>query len=307
MEFREFRGMMPIMPTTIDENCNIDIDSTNRVVDYLMGCGAVAIGHLAGASEHGKVPFEDRELIIRTVVDRVAGRVPTFFGCAAANLKDTIRNAKIAEANGADMLMICSPTYGHCDQPMLFEYYKKTCEAVKIPVIVQDTGGSSGCYTPEFMLRLFNEIENVGYVKAEGGNNWLEKMHTLTEISEGKLPIIGGAAGMHMIQMLRLGVKAYMTGTEACEFHSEVVNAWLSGDEDLAVDLYFTLVWPYLEMYTMNNRAFLKYMLKKRGIVTNDAALAPMDYGPADPWLYEELDWILERTYNNKIKCGRHK
>lgn len=305
MEFKTFRGMMPIMPTTITADGEIDRDSTDRVVDYLLNAGAVAIGHLGGASEHAKVCDEDREILISQVVRKVNGRVPTFFGAAANNLKDTIRRAKTVEALGGDMIMLCTPPIGHSGSDDIMKYYEKVAGAVNIPIILQDTGGSYGALTVDVIAKLIHEVENIGYTKLEGTPDWWTKMRTMRE-KYPDVTIIGGAAGKHMLQMLRMGVKAYMTGTEATEIHAAVVNAWLSGDEDLAIDLYYTTLLPYLDIYTTNNRAFLKYMLNRRGIVADPRQLFPADGAPLDPYMAEELNWILDRIDNNKIKCERH-
>ena len=89
--FPEFRGMMPIMPTTVDAQGAVDLNAQARIVDYLMDCGAVAIGHMGGASEYYKVAEEDRAPIIQTVVERVNKRVPVFVGVTAMSMKQTLK------------------------------------------------------------------------------------------------------------------------------------------------------------------------------------------------------------------------
>ena len=246
-------------------------------------------------------------MLIRTVVERVNGRVPTFFGAAGRCLKDAVRNAQEIEALGGDYIMLTSPIIGNLSGNDLFNYYKTTCESVKLPFIVQDTGASTYSYTTELMVRLFDEIENIGYVKAEGaGDGWLLRLADLVEKTDGRVTVIGGAAGVNMLQVLRLGVRAFMTGTEAAEIHNAVVSAWLSGDEDLAIDLYYTTLRPYMDMYWTNHRCFLKYMLYKRGIVKNPSQLLPRDAPELTEFQKWEMDWILERIRTNRIKCSRY-
>ena len=76
---------------------------------------------------------------------------------------------------------------------------------------------------------------------------------------------------MCMPLMLRMGVKAYMTGTEAVDIHNAVVQAYLSGDEDKALHIYYTRLLPYLELYTATSfHKSLKFMLKRRGVIKTD-------------------------------------
>jgi dihydrodipicolinate synthase/N-acetylneuraminate lyase len=300
--FIRFMGMMPILPTTIDENGDIISDDIKALVEYCIKAGSKAIGHLAGASEFNSIAREDRELIIKTLVRDVNGRLPVFMGAAANNVKDSVYNAKTAEALGADLIMLCSPPMGSGTVDELFKYYERVCSAVNIPVIVQDTGGSAANYSPAFLIRLYNEIENIGYVKAEGGQ-WLQKLHELMQIIPDGLQVIGGAAGKNMMQMLHLGVTAFMTGTEAQEIHNSVVQAYLSGDEDKALHLYCTTLLPYLELFTStNSRISLKHMLSRRGILSSERILFPAnDISPANEFVLRELDWLLDRIDKGNV------
>ncbi|MGI6744842.1 MAG: dihydrodipicolinate synthase family protein [Acutalibacteraceae bacterium] len=293
--FERFFGMMPILPTPLDENDNIDTEDIFSLVDYCLSAGCKAIGHLAGASEYQMCSKEDREIIIKATVSATAGRVPVFIGTAANSIRDTIYNTMLAESLGADMIMLCSPPIGKADAEEIRVYYEKVCERTKLPVIVQDTGNSSAVFTPEFLVSLYNNIENIGYVKAEGGY-WQEKLYRLTKIAPEEMQIIGGAAGKNMPLMLKLGITAFMTGTEAQEIHNAVVQAYLSGDKDRSTHLYYTTLLPYLELYTSTSyHKSLKHMLKRRSIIKTDRLLFPgREKELISNFVLEELDKVLD-------------
>ena len=297
----EFRGQMPILPTTIRADGELDLDSLNRVVDYCLENGAAAIGHLGGASEYFKVGAKQREAIISAVVERVGGRAPVFIGTTDLSLVDSLENARIAQRLGADLLMVCSPIAGAMGKQALFDYYRAVAGACDLPIIVQDTGASSACYDADFILGLREAIPACLYAKAEG-EGFLEKTQALLSGAGDRMQIIGGAAGFHMIQLLRLGVTAFMTGTEAAEIHSEVIFRWLDGDADGAVDAYYTRLLPYLELFNLHNRYFLKHMLWKRGIVANTLLPFPQEGPPPSPLLIAEFDYIWERIERDAIK-----
>ena len=88
-----FKGMMPILPTAIRESGELDEVSERRLVQYCLQCGAVAIGHLGGASEFYKVANDDRARLIKIIVDEVAGRVPVFIGVTAPATRAAVQNA----------------------------------------------------------------------------------------------------------------------------------------------------------------------------------------------------------------------
>ncbi len=295
-DFEQFYGMMPILPTPVDENGDVDQEDIASLVNYCLNAGCKAVGHLAGASEYQYCAREDREIIIKTTVEAVAGRVPVFIGAAANTVKDTVYNIRLAETLGADMIMLCSPPVGRASGSEIFEYYEEACATTTLPVIVQDTGNSAGVFTPEYLVKLYENIENIGYVKAEGGY-WQEKLYRLMQIAPEGLQVIGGAAGKNMPLMLRLGVTAYMAGTEAQEIHNAVVQTYLSGNEDKALHMYYTTLLPYLELYTATSyHKSLKHMLKRRGIIKNDLLLFPgRETEQISDFVLSELDNILDR------------
>ncbi len=299
-KFREFRGMMPILATPLDNNGNVDYEDVTSLCNYALENGAVAIGNLAGASEFQYLSNAEKEKIIKTTVDSVNKRVPVFIGTATTNIGDTVYNSQKAEALGADMLMVCSPIIGDENGDDLMRYYQAVSDAVNIPIIVQDTGAATHQFSPQLLVKLFDEIENIGYVKAEGGY-WQERIYQLCKIAPENMQIIGGAAGMCMPLMLRMGVKAYMTGTEAVDIHNAVVQAYLSGDEDKALHIYYTRLLPYLELYTATSfHKSLKFMLKRRGIIKTDTLIfGEQQRGRQSEHIIEELDWML-----GKIEAG---
>ena len=138
---------------------------------------------------------------------------------------------KIILPLGADMLMVGIPYVAKPTREELFDYYKEICGAVSLPVIVQDTAKSDALLSVDFVWRMYQELDNIHFVKAEG-QDFISKSHRLLERSKGTLGVIGGAGGSHMIHLLRIGITSFMTGTEALDLHSAVVNAFLAGDEE---------------------------------------------------------------------------
>jgi len=290
----EFCGQMPILPTTIHANGELDLESLKNVVDYCLENKAAAIGHLGGASEYHKVGAKQREQIISAVVERVNGKVPVFIGTTDLSLADSLENTRIAQRLGADLLMVCSPITGAMRKETLFDYYQAVAYVSDLPVIIQDTGASSACYDAEFILKLGESIPTCLYAKAEG-DGFLEKTQALMAGAGDSMQIVGGAAGFHMIQLLRLGVTAFMTGTEAAEIHSDVIFRWLRGDTDGAIDTYYTRLLPYLQIFNLDWRYFLKHMLWKRGLIANTLLPFPQESPVPSPLLIDEFDYIWER------------
>jgi len=290
-----FRGMMPIMPTAIKASGAVDETSQRRVVQYCLRCGAVAIGHFGFASEFHKISNADRRRLIRMIVDEVSGCVPVFIGVTAPSNYMAVEYAKEAEGLGADLLMAAAPYVSVPDEKGLFTYYKTLSDAVSLPIIVQDTPLSAPILNAQLLLKLYEEVENIHYVKAEG-NDFIPKTMALIEGSGGRMPVIGGFGGKHMIHMLRLGVTAFMTGTEALDLHAAVVRTYLAGDEETAARLYFERILPYFLFYDMYPDELLKRMLYIRGVIDCPRLIEPSGRAPMSEIEWREYEWILERV-----------
>ncbi len=289
-----FRGMTPILPTAVDPRGDIDEASQRNLVRYCLDCGAVAIGHLAFASEFFKLTAKQRRQVIEVTVDEVAGRVPVFIGAAGASNRIAVDYAKEAEDLGADMVMASTPYVTVPDWEGMRSYYADVCAAVKVPVILQDTVPSSATLTAERIVQLSKENPNLRHVKPEGAG-FLAKIAKLNELGEGKLDIMGGYGGKHMIHMLRLGVTSFMTGTEAVDLHASVVGAYLAGDEKKAADIYYGKLLPYFMFYEEYSEELLKKMLHMRGIIACPDALKPRAPARMSEAEWKEFLWTLER------------
>ncbi len=292
-----FRGMMPIMATPVDADHRVDLSSQRRHVEYCIQCGAVAVGHFAYASEFKKISDDDRSRLLDVVVDQVHGRVRFFAGVTGKTCADTQRNAREAERAGADLIMASLPYEEQLDQAGARAMFSEIAAAVTLPIIIQDVPETSRILTSDLVMQIARETGKIHSIKAES-DDFLSKTADLMERFEGTMQVIGGAGGRHMIHLLRLGVTAFMTGTEAVELHAAAVAAFLRGDEEEAARIYFRQILPYFMFYGSENwLRNLKWMLHARGIIDTPLLCLPDDDIPPahGDIVMREYAWVLDR------------
>ncbi|VAX15432.1 hypothetical protein MNBD_IGNAVI01-689 [hydrothermal vent metagenome] len=294
MKQNDFRGMMPILPTAITPDGKIDEKSQRRLVQYALKCGAVAIGHFGFASEFHKISDSDRRLLTEIILDENAGQVPIFIGVTAQGFDVALNYAKEAEWLGADIIMAALPLINLPTQDEAYKFYKMLSDEVNLPIIIQDIPESANVLSPELVWKMFKEIENIKYVKAEG-SNFIPKTKKIIQISNGELEIIGGAGGKNMIHLLRLGITSFMTGTEALDFHGAVVHSYLDGNEEKAAEIYYQKIMPYFAFYDSYPEELLKAMLHMRGVIDHPNIIAPRAKEPMSEIEWHEFNWVLDR------------
>jgi len=78
-----YTGVFPVAPTVFDSRGEVDLDGQKRCTDFMIEAGSTGICILANWSEQFALTDEEREQVMRCVLDHVAGRVPVIVVYAA--------------------------------------------------------------------------------------------------------------------------------------------------------------------------------------------------------------------------------
>src|SRR6185295_20143666 len=73
---RRYRGVFPVVPTTFKANGELDLSSQKRCIDFMIDAGSNGLCFLANFSEQFVLADDERELLTKTILEHVAGRVP---------------------------------------------------------------------------------------------------------------------------------------------------------------------------------------------------------------------------------------
>src|ERR1700759_4307735 len=69
-------GVVPVVASMFHDDQSVDLGGTARVVDYLIDAGVDGLCLLANYSEQFSLTDAERDTIARTLLERVAGRLP---------------------------------------------------------------------------------------------------------------------------------------------------------------------------------------------------------------------------------------
>jgi 4-hydroxy-tetrahydrodipicolinate synthase len=101
--FNEFaKGVYLITVTPFKDNGGLDLDSTDRMVDFYLEHGVTGLTILGIMGEAPKLTAEESRIFVRRVLDRVAGRVPVVVGASAAGFAPMGELTKSVMDMGAD-------------------------------------------------------------------------------------------------------------------------------------------------------------------------------------------------------------
>src|ERR1041384_3464963 len=107
-----YQGVFPVVPTTFTESAELVLASQRRCVDFMIDAGSNGICILANFSEQFVLSDDERELLTRTILDHVAGRVPIIVTTTHFSSKICAERSQRAQAMGAAMVMLMPPYHG---------------------------------------------------------------------------------------------------------------------------------------------------------------------------------------------------
>jgi 2-keto-3-deoxy-L-arabinonate dehydratase len=101
-----YQGLFPVVPTTFIESGELDLVSQKRAVDFMIDAGSDGLCILANFSEQFLLGDDERELLTRTVLEHVAGRVPVIVTTTHFSTRICAARSRRAQAMGAAMVMV---------------------------------------------------------------------------------------------------------------------------------------------------------------------------------------------------------
>lgn len=165
MTNKKFEGVFAVLVTPFREDESLDEEGMKAHLDRVIRGGADGVIVGGSTGEFASLSEEEREKLIKLVVDHVRGRMPVLAGGMAPSTKETIRWCKFAADAGADGLMIVSPYYGSLTDEALYRHFKKVAECVNIPIMPYNNTDTSGNdLMPDIIIRLVKEGK-INYLK----------------------------------------------------------------------------------------------------------------------------------------------
>ena len=276
---RPYKGVFPVVPTTFTEDGELDLASQRRCVDFMIDAGSTGLCILANFSEQFVLSDDDREVLTRTILEHVAGRVPVIVTTTHFGTRVCAERSRRAQEQGAAMVMVMPPYHGatiRVGEAAIFEFYARLSDALDIPIMVQDAPVSGTPLSAAFLARMAREIEHLSYFKIEtaGAATKLRELIALGgEAVEGPWD---GEEAITLRPDLDAGATGSMTGGGYPDGIRRIVDAHAAGRRDEAIAEYTR--WLPLINYENRQGGILtaKALMKEGGIIACEA--------PRHPW-----------------------
>ncbi|MGH9885869.1 MAG: dihydrodipicolinate synthase family protein, partial [bacterium] len=135
---RPFRGVFPVAPTIFDDRGELDLEGQRRCIDFMIDAGSQGICILANFSEQFTLTDDERERIMRGVLDHVAARVPVIVTTTHFSSRVCAERSRRAQSLGAAMVMVMPPYHGatiRATEAAIYDFFRLASDAIDIPIM----------------------------------------------------------------------------------------------------------------------------------------------------------------------------
>ena len=274
------RGVYIISVTPFTDTGGLDLESTDRLVDFYLESGVTGITVLGMMGEAPKLTADESRTFARHVMKRVRNRVAVVVGVSSPGFAVMGALAAGVMADGAAGVMVAPPATVRTDGQIL-DYFAGVAETLgSNPWVLQDFPLATGVQmSPSVIAALIQTIPTCLMLKHE---DWpgLNKITTLREsMAKGdtrRISILVGNGGVFLPEELARGADGAMTGFAYPEMMVEVCRLFEAGQIEHATDLfdaYLPLV--RYEQQPEAGLAVRKHVLAKRGIIASSVLRKP--------------------------------
>ena len=137
-------GSITALATPFTASGEIDLDAWHRLLALQLQGGTQAVV-VAGSTGEAAALFDaEYDLLLRSAVEFVAGRIPVLAGTGLSNTAKTIELTRHVAALGADAALVVTPPYVRPTQAGLLAHYRAIADDDALPIVLYNVPGRTG-------------------------------------------------------------------------------------------------------------------------------------------------------------------
>lgn len=156
-----------ITPFTKD---GVDFKKLEELIEYHIENKTDALVVCATTGESSTMPDPEHMAALKFAAEKAKGRIVLIAGTGSNDTVHAIALSTYAESVGYDGLLVVSPYYNKATQKGLYLHFKAIAESVKIPIILYNIPGRTGCNIGLETFKKLAQIPNIIGVKEATGD-----------------------------------------------------------------------------------------------------------------------------------------
>jgi 4-hydroxy-tetrahydrodipicolinate synthase len=259
--------------TPFKNDFSVDTDALKKIVQYQIDGGIEYLVVLGTTAESATLSSEEKEVVIKTVIEANNGRLPLVLGVGGNNTAEVVNELKTRDLSAFVGVLSVSPYYNKPTQEGIYQHFKAVAEASPVPVILYNVPGRTASNVlPATVIRLAKEFRNIIGIK-EAAGDIVQAMKLIQHKPDGFLVISGDdMITLPMVLAGGAGVISVIAEGFPKEF-SEMVRFGLQRKVDDAYKLHYKIADSIDMIFEQGNPAGIKEVFKSLGLSGNAVRL----------------------------------
>lgn len=183
-------GSITALATPFTATGELDLDAWKRLLTQQLEGGTQGFVVAGSTGEAAALYHPEFDLLVRTAVQMVAGRVPVIVGTGNSATARTIEQTRRAADLGADAALVVTPAYVRPTQAGLLAHYRAVADDGALPLLLYNVPPRTGCdMLPETVAGLAVHPAIVGIKEAVATP---ERMQALLALRDDGFVVLSG-------------------------------------------------------------------------------------------------------------------
>jgi 4-hydroxy-tetrahydrodipicolinate synthase len=271
-------------------NGDIDVDSLQKLLRFHLEQGTDNLCILGTTGEASVMDMSERELILKTVVREVKGKIPILVGTGTINPKSVKAMTQQAIDLGCDANLVVSPYYVKPPQRCLIKHMT-TMADLGLPLIIYNIPGRTAVDIKDSNLAICAQHENIVGVKDATGD--LSRVESLRSLVGDDFLMYSGDDGTSLDFVAYGGDGCIsVTANLVPNAMHEIMKLALEGKVNEAREINKAIEILHTKLFAEANPIPAKWAANRIGLVQTAFCRPPLD--ELDPALKKDLTTALQ-------------
>ena len=288
----KIEGSIVALVTPFDNKGEVDVAALRKLVRLHIEAGTSGLVPVGTTGESPTLTPEEDRLVIQTVIDEAAGKIPVIAGTGSNSTATTLETTQWAKKAGADAALVVCPYYNKPTQEGVYQHYKAVAEKGGLPIVVYTIPGRTGINIPPETIERLAKLENIVAVKEASGN--VNQMLEIAWRCGDSIAILSGDDPL-TLPMISFGCKGVISVSANIipREMAELVSSARAGKWDRAREIHFKYFGLFSALFTETNPIGIKTAMGLKGMI-NPAMRLPLT--PMAAGNKRELEEVLRST-----------
>lgn len=263
-----FIGTGVALITPFNDDFSVDYKSLENIVEFTLSNGADFLVALGTTSEAPTLSQEEKDKVLRTIVNTANKRCPIMLGMGGNNTMSLLNSIKNQDFTGVNGVLSVVPYYNKPNQRGMKAHFEMVADNSPVPVVLYNVPGRVGVNLQAYTCVELAQHPNIVAVKEASGN--LQQIMEILRDKPSDFDVLSGDDGITQ-PMMALGAKGVISvaANGYPDLFCKMVKSMMNVDVKTALDIHYKTLKMNNLIFADGNPAGIKCLMAHRNLCKN--------------------------------------